>query len=473
MNKKLRHKDHFHFIGIGGIGMSAIAMALIKKGYSVSGSDLIQNKETKSLKTLGAIIFDSQIKKNIDFVISKFQDQTINFVISSAIKNNNEELCFCKKNNLLIKHRSEILAMIMNSYTSLSIAGSHGKTSTSTFLSTLLELCTHNSSSITGGIIPIYNSNAHIEDTKYLVTEIDESDGTIKNYNSDIGIINNIDFDHCDHYSNIDEVLSSFKKFASNSQRLLINYDCKLTKNNFTSENQWSIKERNNIAYSLIPNIVNKDKTIGKYYEHGKFIDIINIPVPGLHNLSNITAAIAACRMVGVSFKEIKKNTESLKLPKKRFEFRGELNQRIIYDDYAHHPNEIKATIDLARLFIKDTSSSCRGQRGRLIAIFQPHRFTRVKKFIHEFAEELSKADVIYITNIFGAGEKNIDNIDSQLIANLIYKNNKNVTYLKDNYEINEKFFKLTKKNDFIINMGAGDCHNLWSILKNKNTLND
>ena len=473
MNKKLISKNHFHFIGIGGIGMSAIAMALIKKGYSVSGSDLVQNKETKSLKRLGAIIFDSQIKKNIDFVISKFQDQTINFVISSAIKDENEELYFCKKNNLLIKHRSEILAMIMNSYTSLSIAGSHGKTSTSTFLSTLLELCTHDSSSITGGIIPIYDSNAHIENTKYLVTEIDESDGTIKNYNSDIGIINNIDFDHCDHYSNIDEVLSSFKKFASNSQKLLINYDCKFTKNNFTSENQWSIKESNKIAYSLIPNIINKDKTIGKYYEHGKFIDNLNIPVPGLHNLSNITAAIAACRMVGVSFKEIKKNTESLKLPKKRFEFRGELNQRIIYDDYAHHPNEIKATINLARLFIKNTNSSDRGERGRLIAIFQPHRFTRVKQFIHEFVKELSKADVIYITNIFGAGEKNIDNIDSQLIANLIYKNNKNVKCLKDNYEINEKFFKLTKKNDFIINMGAGDCHNLWSILQNKNTFND
>ncbi len=473
MNKELISKNHFHFIGIGGIGMSAIAMALIKKGYSVSGSDLVQNRETKSLKKLGAIIFDSQIKKNIEFVISKFQDQTINFVISSAIKDENEELYFCKKNNLSIKHRSEILAMIMNSYTSLSIAGSHGKTSTSTFLSTLLELCTHDSSSITGGIIPIYDSNAHIENTKYLVTEIDESDGTIKNYNSDIGIINNIDFDHCDHYSNIDEVLSSFKKFASNSQKLLINYDCKFTKNNFNSENQWSIKERNNIAYSLIPNIVKKDKTIGKYYEHGKFIDSINIPVPGLHNLSNITAAIAACRMVGVSFKEIKKNIESLKLPKKRFEFRGVLNQRIIYDDYAHHPNEIKATIDLARLFIKDTNSSERTERGRLIAIFQPHRFTRVKKFINEFVQELSKADVIFITNIFGAGEKNIENINSQLIANLIYKNNKNVICLKDNYEINKKFFKLTKKNDFIINMGAGDCHNLWSILKNKDTLND
>ena len=453
--------------------MSAIAMALIKKGYSISGSDLVKNKETRKLEALGAIIFDSQTKNNINFVISQFQNQTINFVVSSAIKDENEELCFCKKSNLIVKHRSEILAMIMKSYFSLSIAGSHGKTSTSTFLSTLLELCTHNSSSITGGIIPIYESNAHVEDTKYLVTEIDESDGTINNYISNIGIINNIDFDHCDHYKNIEEILSSFKKFASNSKKLLINYDCAISQKHFNSSNQWSIKEINNIAYSIIPNIVNKNKTIGKYYEQGNFIDTISIPVPGLHNLSNITAAIAACRMIGVSFKEIKKNVKSLELPNKRFEFRGELKQRIIYDDYAHHPNEIKATIDLARLFIKNQNNINKDKNRRLIAIFQPHRFTRVKQFIHEFVQELSKADVIYLTDIFGAGEENIQNINSQQIAKLIYEKNKNVSCFKDNYEIKDKFFKLTKKNDFILNMGAGDCHNLWSILDKKNTLDD
>ena len=156
IEKKLMNKDHFHLIGIGGIGMSAIAIALIKKGYSVSGSDLVKNEETQKLKDFGAIIFDSQKKSNIDFVLSTFPNQKINFVISSAIKNENEELRYCKKRNFLVKHRSEILAMIMKSYISLSIAGSHGKTSTSTFLSTLLELCTHNSSSTTGGIIPIY-----------------------------------------------------------------------------------------------------------------------------------------------------------------------------------------------------------------------------------------------------------------------------------------------------------------------------
>ena len=467
MNTELINKDHFHLIGIGGIGMSAIAMALIKKGYSVSGSDLVKNQETQKLKELGALIFDCQIKNNIDFVLSKFQNQTINFVISSAIKNENEELSYCKRKNFLIKHRSEILAMIMKSYISISIAGSHGKTSTSTFLSTLLELCTHNSSSITGGIIPIYKSNAYVENTKFLVTEVDESDGTLNQYISNIGIINNIDFDHCDHFSDINEVLSSFKKFASNSKKLLINHDCEITRKNFPSNNQWSNKECNNIAYSIIPNDINKNNTIGKYYENGNFIDSINIPVPGLHNLSNITAAIAASRMIGISFNEIKNNIKSLELPKKRFEFRGKLNERIIYDDYAHHPNEIRATINLARLFIQDTKK----QKSRLVIIFQPHRFTRVKQFINEFVNELSKADVIYLTSIFGAGEKNIDNINSKLIADLIYKSNKNVKYLKNNYEIKDKFFELTEKEDFIINMGAGDCHNLWSILNNKNNL--
>ena len=304
MHKELSLKGHFHFIGVGGIGMSAIAIALIKKGYSVSGSDLIKNNQIERLKELGAIIFDAQIKNNIDFVNAKFQNQKVNFVFSSAIKDDNEELSYCKKNNFLIKHRSEILAMIMKSYISLSIAGSHGKTSTSTFLSTLLELCTNNSSSITGGIIPIYKSNAHVENTKFLVTEIDESDGTINNYNSDIGIINNIDFDHCDHFSNIDDLISSFKTFASNSNKLLINYDCKITRNNFTSNNRWSNKEINNITYSIIPNTLNKNNTIGKYYESGNFVDLIKIPIPGLHNLSNVTAAIAASRMIGVSFKK-------------------------------------------------------------------------------------------------------------------------------------------------------------------------
>ena len=154
--------------------MSALAIGLLKKGCSVSGSDLVKNDETNKLEKLGAVIFTSQIRENIEFVISKFTNKLINFVVSSAIKPENEEFSYCREKNLSIKHRSEILAMLMSTYTALAVAGSHGKTSTSTFLSTILELCTRNSSSITGGIIPLYNSNCHLENTKYLVAEVDE-----------------------------------------------------------------------------------------------------------------------------------------------------------------------------------------------------------------------------------------------------------------------------------------------------------
>ncbi len=468
MDKELIHKNHFHFIGVGGIGMSAIAMGLLKKGYSISGSDLVKNNETNKLEKLGAIIFNSQIGQNIEFITSKFNNKLINFVVSTAIKPDNKELMYCREKNFLVRHRSEILALLMQSYTALAVAGSHGKTSTSTFLSTLLELCTHNSSSITGGIIPIYDSNCHLEDTKFLVVEVDESDGTIIKYKSDIGIINNIDFDHCDHFSNLEEVISSFKDFASNSKKLLINFDCEITRNNFYSENKWSNTTPINVAYALIPTNINESHTIGKYYENGNFISSLNIPIPGLHNLSNITAAIAASRMIGVDFIEIKKNIKFLKLPKKRFEFRGQIDERHFYDDYAHHPNEIKETIKLGRLFIKQKHNN-KSQKGRLIAIFQPHRYSRVKQFTKEFAEELSKADIIYVTNIYGAGEGNKDKITSKIITDLIYKKNKNVSYINNYHEIKKNFYELTQKGDLILNMGAGDCHNFWSILNGKN----
>ena len=171
--------------------------------------------------------------------------------------------------------------------------------------------------------------------------------------------------------------------------------------------------------------------------------------------------------MIGVDFIEIKKNLKDLKLPKKRFEFRGQIDERSLYDDYAHHPNEIKETIKLGRLFIQQKNNEC--QKSRLIALFQPHRYSRVKQFTKEFAEELSKADVIYLTSIDGAGEVNEDQITSKIITDLIYKKNKNVSYINNYYEVKENFFELTQKGDLILNMGAGDCHNFWAILNEKN----
>tara|TARA_Y100001968_G_scaffold7591_1_gene6465 strand:+ start:8433 stop:9824 length:1392 start_codon:yes stop_codon:yes gene_type:complete len=459
LKSNLLQTNHYHFIGIGGIGMSAIAIALIKKGFSVSGSDLIQNEQISSMKGIGTIIFDVQEEKNIDALQKKYPNKKLIIVKSSAIKNDNKELNYCNKKNFTVKHRSEILSFIMQCYKSVGVAGSHGKTSTSTFLSTLLDLCTKNTSSIIGGVQRIYNSNSHIEETKYIVAEIDESDGSTCNYKSDLGIITNIDFDHCDYYSNINEVINTFHKFAANSKKLLINHDCEISRNNINKCFKWSLKEIKNIDYAMIPQEINKTNTIAKYYEKGNFIDTFNIPVPGLHNLSNITAAISACRINDVSLKKIKNNIQYLELPKRRFELRGEFNNRKIFDDYAHHPSEIKATIELARLLMS--------KKNKLIVIFQPHRYSRVEKLLNDFVKELAKADRIIITNIYGAGESNINNINSTLITNEIYKTNKDVIYLKDNYEVKKVFNDITNANDLILNMGAGDCNNLWSILIN------
>jgi len=451
---------HYHFIGIGGIGMSGIAKVLISMQFSVSGSDLLSNVQTKKLYKEGATIFNSQNKKNIDTILEKYPNKNIIAVISSAIKKNNIELTYCVEKKITIKHRSEILSLIMKNFQSIGIAGTHGKTSTSTFLFSLLDQCTNNVSAIIGGMLPKNDNNSFIKATKYFVAELDESDGSISNYKINLGIINNIDYDHCDYYKNIEQMISSFKVFESNSEKLLVNGDCEIIKKYIKSDYKWSTMDVKGIDYSLIPTNQTSVSTIADYFEDGKLISKLEIPIPGLHNLSNIAAAIAACRINNLDFDNVKSKISNLKLPRKRFEFKGTIAGRTIVDDYAHHPKEIKATIKLGRLFLNENN-----KYKRLIVIFQPHRFSRVNKFFADFANELALADQIIITNIYGAGEKNINNISSNLITKGIYMINKNVKTVKDNYEICKNFHHLTKEKDLIINMGAGDCHDLWQIL--------
>ena len=458
------NQDHYHFIGLGGIGMSGIALVLLKKGLSVSGSDIATNDRILEVANNGGIIFNSQQPQNIDFIRKKFNTKNLIIVISSAINIKNKELNYCVDQQLSIKHRSDILSLIMKSFKSIAVAGSHGKTSTSTLLTTLIDLCTKDTSSIVGGILPKHESNTIIKNSKYLVAEIDESDGTTCKYTPFLGIINNIDFDHCDFYSDIKDLISSFKEFGSNSEILLTNNDCKITKENIISDYTWSTKKTNNINFALIPKKFDPEYTIADFYENGQAITMLKIPIPGVHNLSNITAAISACRIINIDIKSILKNIHFLQLPRKRFELRGEIIGRTIIDDYGHHPNEIKATIDLARLFMKRKDINI----NRLVLIFQPHRYSRITKFLYQFIQELSKADYIIVTDIFSAGENNLNDINSQFIANEIYKINKNVKFINNNYEIVKYFFNITNKGDLILNMGAGDCHNLWSLLHSK-----
>ncbi len=265
--------------------MSGIALALLKKGCSVSGSDITKNDRLEEISKNGGIVFNTQQTKNIDLIKKKFHNKKIVIVISSAINNENNELNYCIENHLKIKHRSEILSLIMQSFKSIAVAGSHGKTSTSTFLTTLIDLCTKDTSSIVGGILPRYESNSIIKKSKYLIAEIDESDGTVAKYRPYLGIINNIDFDHCDYYLNINELITSLYEFGSNSKILLTNDDCEISKKNITSDFTWSIKKGNNADFAMISKKLNPEYTIADYYEKGKVITRVKIPIPGINNL--------------------------------------------------------------------------------------------------------------------------------------------------------------------------------------------
>jgi len=478
--KKLRVlPPHIHFIGIGGIGMSALAMILAKNGYSISGSDIKNSHILKELANNHVIIFNTQKESNIDKIVEK-KNKNILVVISSAIRPENLELKKAKECKLQIKHRSEILKFLIDQKKSIVISGSHGKTTTSTYITTILSILKKDPTAVIGGIVPLYNKNYNVSNSEILVAEADESDGSLVNFNSNIGIITNVELEHVDHYQDLEDVIKTMKKFAENSDYLIANYDCQNLKNNIKASQWFSIQETNNIDFALIPKESNGCEIIAEYYEKEKFIDQINVPIPGMHNLSNAVAAIAACRVTGILFKDIKKGIEYLQLPSRRFDYRGLWKNRLIVEDYAHHPSEIDAAISIASTMRNTKNNFSEILPERIVSIFQPHRYSRTKKFQKKFAKSLSKSDLVLITPIYSAGEDQIEGINNKTIGNELRKLKPNLEiYTPDN---NQDLIKLIKENtlekDLILVMGAGDinmiCASLFlKLINNKSIKNN
>ena len=459
---------HIHFIGIGGIGMSAIAMILSKSGYSISGSDSKKSTILDDLSANKINIFENQEADNIDKIIETYnKKKKIIVVISSAINKQNEELNKAKKYNLSVKHRSEILAMLIEQHKSIVVSGSHGKTTTSTYITTILSLANKSHTAVIGGIVPLYKKNYNISNSQVLIAEADESDGSLVNFNPQIGIITNIELEHVDHYENINNLIETMQIFAGNCKYLIGNADCQNVKKNIDASSWYSTKTSKNIDYALIPKESNGCEIISEYYEKSLFVDSIRIPIPGIHNLSNTIAAISACREAGLSFNSIQKGIENLQLPERRFEYKGLWKNRLIVDDYAHHPSEVDAAITMAYLMIKTKNKIFPFSPNRLVTIFQPHRFSRTKKFEINFAYSLIESNLVFITPIYSAGETKIDGINHKSLA-------KNIKKLKPSIEIyapnnNKELMKLikekTKEKDLILTMGAGNINMIWKQL--------
>ena len=469
---------HIHFIGIGGIGMSALAMILAQKGYSISGSDQKKNLTLKKLEENKVHIFPTQVESNIDEIF-KVHEKNILVVKSSAIHPDNLELCKAKKYNLKIKHRSEILAFLIEQKKSIIVSGSHGKTTTSTYITTLFSYANKSPTAIIGGIVPLYKSNYNFGNSEFLIAEADESDGSLVKFNPNIGLITNLELEHVDHYQDLEELIETMKQFARKCECLITNFDCDNLRSNIQDSKWFSIKKILNIDFALIPKESNGCEIIAEYYEKEKFIDVIKIPVPGIHNLSNAAAAIAACRVAGILFKDIKKGIDNLKLPSRRFEFKGLWKNRLIVEDYAHHPSEIDAAISIASTIIKTKHNFSKILPRRIVTIFQPHRYSRTQQFQEEFAKSLSKSDLVFITPIYSAGEDKIEGINNKNIGDKLKKIKPNLEiYTPDN---NQNLIKLIKEqtleNDLILIMGAGDINliseNLFLELINKKLISN
>ena len=476
LKKTKQLPPHIHFIGIGGIGMSALAKILAKNGYSISGSDQKKSLTLRELAEKKIHIFETQGESNIDEIL-KIHGNNILIVISSAIRENNLELCKAKKYNLTINHRSEILAFLIEKKKSIVISGSHGKTTTSTYITTLVSYANRNPTAIIGGIVPLYKSNCNFSDSELLIAEADESDGSLVKFRPNIGVITNLEHEHVDHYPDLEDLIKTMKQFAQNCDNLISNFDCENIKYYIKNSKYFSISKISNIDFALIPKESNGCEIIAEYYEQEKFIDILTIPVPGIHNLSNTVAAIAACRVAGILFKDIKKGIKSLKLPSRRFEYKGLWKRRLIVEDYAHHPSEIDAAISIASTIISTKHNLSKISPKRLVTIFQPHRYSRTKKFQKEFAQSLSKSDLVFITPIYSAGEDEIKGINNQTIGYELKKLKPDLEiYTPDN---NQNLIKLIKQHtvekDLILVMGAGDintiCANLFSVLLNKQSI--
>ena len=395
-------KKKIHFIGIGGIGMSAIASILSEKGFKISGSDLSQNYITEKLKKKKIKIFAKHSKNNL---------KDVDIVVhSSAIKPNNEELRFARKTKIPIFSRAMILADVMRIKPSITVSGSHGKTTTTSLISTILESSNFDPTIINGGIINGLDINAKLGKGDWIVAEADESDGTFMFLPSTIGIINNIDLEHLDFYKDLNHIKESFIRYAKNIPFFGILFLCiddenvrkikkKLTKKKKLFHMDYLLKQifQQQTLRLLLKIIFYTKFDLIEKLNKKKIIKNFIIPLIGKHNVQNCLASISLSRYLNISYSQIKKSLKTFQGVKRRFSVLLNNGKNLIIDDYAHHPSEIKVTLDSLKLISKK----------RIIVIIEPHRYSRLSSLLENFIDSLQYADSIYLLPIHSAGETN------------------------------------------------------------------
>ncbi len=439
-----------HMIGIGGIGMSGIADVLIRLGFEVSGSDSTASAITKHLIDLGANIRIGQHREQI-----KGQDVV---VYSSAIKEDNPEYRQAKYLGIKLIRRAEFLGMLLSVWPiRIGVAGTHGKTSTSSIIASALDECGSHPSMFIGGIIKNLKTNARMDSKTYVIFEADEYDRTFLALPPTLAVITNVDADHLDIYKDLDDMKETFIKYANSipeNGSVILCYDDK------NARSLLDMIDRPVVTYGThseadfrIDNISYKNGSqFSLTYQNEKIGDY-EISQVGEHNVLNATAALVTAYLLHLDMPSAGRGIKVFAGVERRFELRNQVGNIPIYDDYAHHPTEINATLTALRNIHPDK---------RIVAVFQPHLFTRTRDFLEGFASSLQKADEVFIADIYPAREKPIRKINSKLIVNMMKDQGfEHVTYTGKLTGTATKVAQEIKENDIIITIGAGD---IWKI---------
>ena len=453
MKQLFRRTRRVHFVGIGGIGMSGIAEVLLNLGYEVSGSDLRASSVTARLATMGAVIQQGHQPENVDgsHVV----------VTSTAVKPDNTEVIAAQEQGIPVIPRAEMLAELMRMKHGLAVAGSHGKTTTTSMLAHCLAAANLDPTVVVGGRLNSLGSNAKLGDGDYLVAEADESDGSFLKLSPTVAVVTNIDREHLDHYGDFEALTQAFLDFINKVpfygaavicldhpviQRIIPRVHKRYITYGLSSQAEVHAVDLHFSGGASEFTVMHHDRWLGK----------VELQMPGRHNVLNALAAVAASLEVDIPFKVIRRSLNEFDGVSRRFTVRGSEAGVTVIDDYGHHPVEIRATLQAAR----------EGYGRRVISVFQPHRYSRVEDLRDDFMSAFNDTDWLVVTDIYAAGERPIEGITAEsLYRGLRDHGHKNAVYLPERADIVEHLMEIVKKGDIVITLGAGDVNQVGDEL--------
>ena len=441
-----------HFIGIGGIGMSGIAEVLHNLGHKVQGSDQSDSANVQRLRDKGIEVFVGHKAENLG-------DAEV-VVVSTAIKKTNPELIAAREKLLPVVRRAEMLAELMRFRNAIAIGGTHGKTTTTSMVATLLEAGGLDPTVINGGIINAYGTNARMGESEWMVVEADESDGTFLKLPADVAVVTNIDPEHLDHYGNFDAVRAAFRQFVENVPFYGFGVMC--LDHPEVQAMVSRIEDRKVITYGENPQAdvrfgnIRMDGATSVFdveirrRRTGQVISMkdLRLPMPGRHNVSNATAAIAVAHRLGISAEAIRKGLGAFGGVKRRFTRTGDFNGVTIYDDYGHHPVEIMAVLRAAR----------EGAAGKVVAVMQPHRYSRLHSLFPDFCKAFTDADTVIVADVYPAGEQPIDGADKDhLVSGIKAAGHRDARALDGPDKLAATVASVARPGDMVVCLGAGN----------------